>query len=44
MNTVTNVVPANDMSLQVGNFNNGMYIIKAITDDGEVFDLKFIKM
>ncbi|MEP3836413.1 MAG: M4 family metallopeptidase [Algibacter sp.] len=44
LNTVNNVVPANDMSLQVSGFNDGLYIIKAITDDGEVFDLKFIKM
>ncbi len=44
MTTTNNVVPTNDVGLQVSNFASGMYIIRVLTAEGELFDLKFIKM
>ncbi len=44
LNSLTNILPGSDLRLQVSSLNDGMYVIKAITNDGEVFDLKFIKM
>lgn len=43
-NTLSNVVPTNSIDLHVNNLIEGMYIVKVITDTGEIFDLKLIKM
>ncbi|RAJ18186.1 M4 family metallopeptidase [Olleya aquimaris] len=42
--TLDNVVPTNNIGVQVGNLGSGMYIIRVLTAEGELFDLKFIKM
>ncbi len=37
------VVPSNTIQLDVAGLNNGLFVMKVVTDTGEIFELKFLK-